>query len=197
VDHSGATVALDVLLVINEINNPRFSVRGLLPTARPMNDPRAMYFDAQGPDGYVIPSDVLKIINWINDHLAQGEPEADDASGAPSPRSQAESQATEVAGRPSDVRAWPVLAMPERSSFAPTAARSLSPAPTARHDASAGGTELRDPANAGPAADLALQTARPAAQRESESVESWDRWDIEAALDDIAEAIAHVWARAR
>jgi hypothetical protein len=195
VDHSGATVALDVLLVINEINSPRFSVRGLLPTARPMNDPRAMYFDAQGPDGYVIPSDVLKIINWINDHLAQGEPEADGPSGAASPLSQAPAEPpTHVAVPSSDAWAWSALVMPDHLAFATTVVSNLPPA--ARDDSSLKVTERRDSGNSGPTPDLTPQTPRPAAQRESALADSLDPWDVESALDDIAEAIARVWAQA-
>ncbi len=69
VNDDNLVVAFDVLLVINELNNPQASdpVTGLLPNPPvPPDVPETMgYFDVDG-DGYVSPLDALLIINELN-----------------------------------------------------------------------------------------------------------------------------------
>lgn len=70
VDNSGSVVPRDVLLIINEINQPAHSdsTTGLLATA-PDNLPddanRAFFFDVND-DGFVTAGDAVRIINFLN-----------------------------------------------------------------------------------------------------------------------------------
>jgi hypothetical protein len=65
VDNSGFIVPLDVLLIINELNNPKFrDVTGRLPLPPPEGSPPP-YFDVNG-DAHVTPLDVLIVINFLN-----------------------------------------------------------------------------------------------------------------------------------
>lgn len=74
VDNSGFVVPLDVLLIINELNNPKFrDASGRLPLPPPEGSPPP-YFDVNG-DAYVTPLDVLIVINFIN-NTPNGEGEA-------------------------------------------------------------------------------------------------------------------------
>ena len=64
VNADGTVAPLDVLLIINEMNEPRYSEpgSGLL---QPPPDPIPAYFDVDG-DGYVVPKDAIEVINFIN-----------------------------------------------------------------------------------------------------------------------------------
>ena len=66
VNADGFIAPSDVLLVINEVNNPKFSLNTRLNSAS-MGFPSApaQFFDAS-PDGFVVALDVLVIINHIN-----------------------------------------------------------------------------------------------------------------------------------
>lgn len=75
-------VPFDVLLVINELNLPRFrDSQGKLPLTRPTGAP---FFDANG-DGFVTPLDALLVINFLNTPaaptIAGGEAAVDDLDG--------------------------------------------------------------------------------------------------------------------
>ena len=70
VDNSGSVVPLDVLLIINEINQPVHSdsTTGLLPSAPdnlPDDGSRAFFFDVND-DGFVTAGDAVRIINFLN-----------------------------------------------------------------------------------------------------------------------------------
>jgi hypothetical protein len=74
VDNSGFVVPLDVLLIINELNNPKFrDASGRLPLPPPEGSPPP-YFDVNG-DAHVTPLDALIVINFIN-NTSNGEGEA-------------------------------------------------------------------------------------------------------------------------
>ncbi|MCA9141742.1 MAG: FG-GAP repeat protein [Planctomycetaceae bacterium] len=74
VDNSGFVVPLDVLLLINELNNPRFrDPSGRLPLPPPEGTPPP-YFDVNG-DSFITPLDVLIVINFINNR-GSGEGES-------------------------------------------------------------------------------------------------------------------------
>ncbi len=74
VDNSGFVVPLDVLIIINELNNPKYrDESGRLPLPPPEGTPPP-YFDVNG-DAYITPLDVLIVINFINSQ-PQGEGEA-------------------------------------------------------------------------------------------------------------------------
>lgn len=77
VDNSGFIVPLDVLLIINELNNPRYrDSSGRLPLPPPEGSPPP-YFDVNG-DAHVTPLDVLIVINFINNRgSSEGEGSAD------------------------------------------------------------------------------------------------------------------------
>jgi hypothetical protein len=67
-------VPLDVLLIINELNNPKFrDASGRLPLPPPEGSPPP-YFDVNG-DAHVTPLDALIVINFIN-NTSNGEGEA-------------------------------------------------------------------------------------------------------------------------
>lgn len=73
VDNSGFVVPLDVLIIINELNNPKFrDSAGRLPLP-PAEGTPPPFFDVNG-DAHVTPLDVLIVINFINDqNSAEGE----------------------------------------------------------------------------------------------------------------------------
>lgn len=74
VDNSGFVVPLDVLLIINELNNPKFrDQNGALPLPPPAGSPPP-YLDVNG-DAHVTPIDALIVINFINNR-GSGEGEA-------------------------------------------------------------------------------------------------------------------------
>jgi hypothetical protein len=66
---------LDALVVINELNQPKFRdpTTGLLPS-RPAN---ALFFYDTTGDGFCTPLDVLRIINFLNNGSAEGESDRD------------------------------------------------------------------------------------------------------------------------
>jgi hypothetical protein len=67
VDADGSVAPGDVLIIVNELNSPKFSdpQTGELGAPRSLGDPRAHMFDVNG-DGFVTPLDVLPIVNRIN-----------------------------------------------------------------------------------------------------------------------------------
>ncbi|MCA9213605.1 MAG: hypothetical protein KDB27_11095 [Planctomycetales bacterium] len=70
IDGDGNVVPRDVILVINEINQPVYAdeVTGLLPTppdTLPDDANRAFFFDVNG-DGFITAGDAVRIINFIN-----------------------------------------------------------------------------------------------------------------------------------
>jgi hypothetical protein len=70
VDQDGFIAPLDVLVIINELNKPQFSVSGVLGER---TDPTDSFFDVDG-DGFVAPVDALRIINCLNEGItAEGE----------------------------------------------------------------------------------------------------------------------------
>jgi hypothetical protein len=74
VDNSGFVVPLDVLIVINELNNPKFrDESGRLPLPPPEGSPPP-YLDVNG-DAHVTPLDALIVINFVN-NPSNGEGEA-------------------------------------------------------------------------------------------------------------------------
>jgi hypothetical protein len=73
VDNSGFVVPLDALIIINELNNPKFrDSTGRLPLPPPAGSPPP-YLDVNG-DAHVTPLDVLIVVNFVND---QGNPEGE------------------------------------------------------------------------------------------------------------------------
>jgi hypothetical protein len=71
----GNVIPLDVLIVINELNNPRFhNETGKLMLPLPVDAPPP-YVDVNG-DGYCTPLDVLEVINYLNNEVVGGEGEA-------------------------------------------------------------------------------------------------------------------------
>ena len=72
---SGSVSPLDVLLIINELNNPQFSNsdRGLVDAANVTTFP-GFYYDTS-PDGFVVPLDVLVVINFLNNPTGNQEGE--------------------------------------------------------------------------------------------------------------------------
>jgi hypothetical protein len=72
-----------VLVVINELNSPRFSQpdRRLLTAAGLLEFPN-FYYDAK-PDGFVVPLDALTIINFLNNRALGAEGEGDPIVDAP------------------------------------------------------------------------------------------------------------------
>jgi len=83
VDNSGFVVPLDVLIIINELNNPKFrDSEGRLPLPPPAGSPPP-YLDVSG-DAHVTPLDVLIVINFINNRgNSEGEaPAAHTPAGA-------------------------------------------------------------------------------------------------------------------
>jgi ELWxxDGT repeat protein len=77
VDDKDGIVALDALIVINEINNRMVShaVTGLL--LSPTQTPQAPYYLDASNDGFVTPLDALLIFNWLNTHPAGLEAEGE------------------------------------------------------------------------------------------------------------------------
>ena len=73
VDNSGFVVPLDVLIIINELNNPKFrDTNGRLPLPPPEGSPPP-YFDVNG-DAHVTALDVLIVINFLNTQsVGEGE----------------------------------------------------------------------------------------------------------------------------
>ena len=73
VDNSGFVVPLDVLVIINELNNPKFrDSSGRLPLPPPDGAPPP-FFDVNG-DAHATPLDVLIVINFINNqNNSEGE----------------------------------------------------------------------------------------------------------------------------
>ena len=68
----GFVVPQDVLVIINELNNPIIAPDGVLPLITDSVGPPP-YFDVND-DGYVAPNDVLMIVNYLNS-LPEGEGE--------------------------------------------------------------------------------------------------------------------------
>lgn len=93
VDADGAIVPLDVLLIINEINEPIHSdaITGRLvdpPATLPNAESRAYFFDVND-DGFVTASDAIEIINHLNNPpvaaipaLQSDKPDSSDARAA-------------------------------------------------------------------------------------------------------------------
>ena len=115
VNDDGYVAPGDVLLIINEINNPTYrDAVGKLPLARPVESD---YYDSNG-DGYCAPGDVLLIINWINDTWGESDGEGEStqwiASSEPS-----ETQAQ--LGRVASVAEIPLLTIPAERRLASAA----------------------------------------------------------------------------
>ena len=86
VDNDGLIVAFDALLIINELNEPKYRDldTGELPVPPP--NPVPAFFDVTN-DGFVAPGDVLPIINHLNEPanaVAEGEHNLFHSSTAPS-----------------------------------------------------------------------------------------------------------------
>jgi hypothetical protein len=80
VDADGFISPTDVVNVINEVNNPKFSVSARLSPADATSFPNR-FFDAF-PDGFVVALDVLTIINHINSNGTTAVPEGESTPGA-------------------------------------------------------------------------------------------------------------------
>lgn len=72
IDNSGGVEPLDALLIVNELNNPRYSNRNLLPRPIGASTFNFPYLDADGSNG-VEPLDALLIINRLNGATGEGE----------------------------------------------------------------------------------------------------------------------------
>ena len=73
---SGSVDPIDALVVINELNNPRYTLASnRLVDAALLAEFPSLFLDAS-PDGFASPIDALVIINFLNDPLAGGEGEA-------------------------------------------------------------------------------------------------------------------------
>ena len=69
VDNNGIVVPFDVLMIINELNQPVYrDDTGLLPEPP---DPVPFFFDVDD-NGFVTPFDAVLIINWLNEGPGQG-----------------------------------------------------------------------------------------------------------------------------
>jgi len=71
-DNNGFVVPLDVLLLINELNEPSVRNGFQLPATRRFESTQPFY-DVE-PDGLLVPLDVLLVINFLNDPSGEGEP---------------------------------------------------------------------------------------------------------------------------
>lgn len=72
VDNSGGVEPLDALLIINELNNPQYSNRNVLPRPIDASISNFPYFDSNGTNG-IEPLDALLIINRLNGATGEGE----------------------------------------------------------------------------------------------------------------------------
>ncbi len=83
VDDDGAIIPFDVLLIVNELNEPQYRdpVTGELPQPPPR--PVPAFFDVND-DGFVAPDDVLLIVNHLNGVVVNGAGEGEASVDAPS-----------------------------------------------------------------------------------------------------------------
>lgn len=72
VDNSGEVVPLDALLVINELNNPFYSISNQLPAPVSPSLPPPPYLDVSA-SGSIEPLDALLVINFLNGVDGEGE----------------------------------------------------------------------------------------------------------------------------
>jgi hypothetical protein len=197
VDRNDSIEALDVLIVINEINADRFNQDGILPFARPINDSRALFFDAAGPDGYVTPGDVLTIINWINAHLGLGVGEgvSADAPLVASPATWSEpTTAAEAEMFLSSVPSASVRSVASDEAALPsTAFGDLMPASAWARERMAGKAWHTARRHVSLHAEEQLDSKHPATPRAGCCLDSLDQSDIEAVLDDIVSDVARGW----
>jgi hypothetical protein len=84
VNNDTFVVPFDVLLIVNELNSPRFSdAQRMLPVPPP---PGVIPFLDVTGDNFVVPSDALNIINFLNSLAGEGEAASGlAAAGVPSP----------------------------------------------------------------------------------------------------------------
>ena len=94
VDNDGGVYPIDVLLVINELNEPKYRdpVTGLLPSPP---DPVPYYFDVDG-DNYAAPGDANQIITYLNSIAVPAVPVA--ATPAVEPAAEAEPTTARLPG---------------------------------------------------------------------------------------------------
>jgi hypothetical protein len=70
VSADGRVAPLDVLQIVNELNEPKFTIAQTpLPAVRPSTAP---FYDVDG-NGFITPLDALVIINFLNNGASEGE----------------------------------------------------------------------------------------------------------------------------
>jgi hypothetical protein len=84
VDASGEVSPIDVLLVINELNDPQFATANVLIDAASLTTFPNRFLDVSA-DGFVTPLDALQVINFLNDS-AQLTVESESGADSGSPK---------------------------------------------------------------------------------------------------------------
>ncbi len=98
VNADGLATPIDVLVIINEINDPQFSAQGVLADPAGLSSFPRRFYDTNGDDA-VTPNDALRVINFLNGDgppESEGEGEGNERSG---PRFAAHGSAAPAGGR--------------------------------------------------------------------------------------------------